>query len=100
MYDVIVVGGGPIGSYVACRLAGEGHHVLVLERKKSIGEKACCTGIIGLECVNSFAIGSDVILRYVNSAKLFSPSGSPLAVRREKPQACLLDRAAFDRIIP
>ena len=73
--------------------------MLVLERKKSIGEKACCTGIIGLECVNSLAISGDVILRYVNSAKLFSPSGSLLAVRREKPQACLLDRAAFDRMM-
>ncbi|MFC1929774.1 NAD(P)/FAD-dependent oxidoreductase [Chloroflexota bacterium] len=96
MYDVIVVGGGPIGSRVAYMLAGEGHQVLVLERRPGIGEKVCCTGIIGLECVSSFAIGDDVILRYVNSAGLFSPSGSMLRLWRDKPQACILNRAAFD----
>jgi geranylgeranyl reductase family protein len=97
LYDVIVVGGGLVGSYLAFKLAGMGHRVVVLERKKRIGEKVCCTGIIGMECVRSFAIESDVILRQVNSARLFSPSGNLLRLRREEPQACILDRAALDQ---
>lgn len=96
MYDVIVIGGGPVGSYVAYKLAGIGHPVMVLERKRRIGETVCCTGIIGQECVSSFAIDDSVILRPVNSAKLFSPSGNLLRLWREEPQACVLDRAAFD----
>ncbi|MFC2001244.1 NAD(P)/FAD-dependent oxidoreductase [Chloroflexota bacterium] len=96
MYDVIVVGGGPVGSYAACRLAGMGHNVVVLERNKRVGEQICCTGIIGQECVSSFAIEEDVILRRVNSARLFSPSGSPLSLWREEIQAYILDRADFD----
>ncbi len=96
MYDAVVVGGGPIGSYVACQLAGGGHRVLVLERKTRAGERVCCTGIIGQECVNTFNIEDKVILRRVNSASLFSPSGNRLHLRREEPQACILDRAAFD----
>lgn len=96
MYDVIVIGGGPVGSYVAYKLAGIGHQVMVLERKRRIGETVCCTGIIGQECVSSFAIEDNVILRSVNSAKLFSPSGNLLRLWREEPQACVLDRAAFD----
>jgi len=96
MYDVIVVGGGPIGSYVAYRLAAQGHRVLVIERKSGAGERVCCTGIIGQECVNTFAIDEKAILRRVNSASLFSPSGNRLHLRREEPQACILDRAAFD----
>ena len=96
MYDVIVIGGGPVGSYVAYKLAGIGHQVMVLERKRRIGETVCCTGIIGQECVSSFAIDDNVILRSVNSAKLFSPSGNLLRLWREEPQACVLDRAAFD----
>jgi digeranylgeranylglycerophospholipid reductase len=96
MYDAIIVGGGPVGSRVACRLAEKGHKVLVLEKKSRPGMKTACTGIIGLECANAFAIEDRVILRKVNSASLFSPSGKALHLRREEPQACILDRAAFD----
>ena len=96
MYDVIVAGGGPIGSYVAYHLAEKGHTVLVLERKQRAGESVCCTGIVGLECVSAFAIEDRVILRQVNSASLIPPSGNRLHIRRPEPQACILDRAAFD----
>lgn len=96
MYDVIVAGGGPIGSYAAYRLAGTGHKVMVLERKQRMGEPVCCAGIIGQECVNSFAIEDNVILKRVNSARLFSPSGGLLRPWREETQACILDRVAFD----
>jgi len=95
LHDVIVVGGGPVGSYAAYRLASMGHEVMVLERKASIGENVCCTGIIGQECINSFGI-KDVILREVNSARLFSPSGNLVRLWREETQASILDRAAFD----
>jgi len=96
MYDVAVVGGGPIGSYTAGRLAEMGHSVLVLEKKPRTGEAVCCTGIVGIECVNTFNIEDRLILRKVNSASLFPPSGKPLFIRREEPQACVLDRVAFD----
>jgi digeranylgeranylglycerophospholipid reductase len=96
MLDVIITGGGPIGSQVACRLAGKGHRVLVLEKKPRPGTKVVCTGIIGQECASAFGIEDRVILKKVNSASLFSPSGNRLYLRREEPQACILDRQAFD----
>jgi len=92
---VVVVGGGPAGSRVAHKLAKAGHRVVVLERKRQIGEQVCCTGIIGQECVSSFDI-KDAIIRRANSAKLFSPSGRLLRLWREETQACILDRTAFD----
>jgi digeranylgeranylglycerophospholipid reductase len=96
MYDVIITGGGPVGSLVARRLAIEGHKVLVLEKKRQPGTKTACTGIIGQECAGTFNIDERAIIRRVNSASLFSPSGKRLYVRREEPQACILDRTAFD----
>ncbi len=96
LYDVIVVGGGPTGSYAARKLAEKGHRVMVLERKGVAGDPVCCTGIIGQECASDFAIDDRLILKRVNHASLFSPSGNRLILRREKPQACILDRAAFD----
>ena len=99
MYDVVVVGGGPAGSYVAYKLAGMGYGVVVLERKEKLEERVCCTGIISQECVDSFAINNNVILRQVNSARLFSPSGRWLRLWRQEPQACIVDRAAFDMAV-
>ena len=96
MYDVVVIGGGPVGSYVAYKLAAMGYGVVVVEQKERLGEPVCCTGIIGRECVSSFAIDDGVILRRANSARLFSPSGKLLNLWRQETQASIVDRSTFD----
>jgi len=94
--DILVVGGGPIGSYVAFRLAGMGYGVAVLEQKEKMGGRVCCTGIISPECLSAFGIDDSVVLRRVNSARIFSPSGRLTRLWRGEEQACIIDRAAFD----
>lgn len=96
MYDVLIIGGGLVGSYAAYRLAQEGHQVQVLERKQHLDGKTSCTGIVSRECVDKFAIDKTIILRAVNKASLFSPSGKMLRVWREDVQAFILDRVALD----
>lgn len=96
-YDVVVVGGGPAGSRVAYQLARLGCGVAVLERRPDISDKPVCTGIVGRECVNIFNIDHSIVLRQAASATLFSPSGNSLRLHRDEPQACVLDRAAFNR---
>jgi geranylgeranyl reductase family protein len=81
---------------VAYKLAGMGYGVVVVEQKKRLGEPVCCTGIIGQECVRSLSIDEGVILRWVNGARVFSPSGKLLSLWRTEPQACIVDRAAFN----
>ncbi|MHA1632125.1 MAG: FAD-dependent oxidoreductase [Candidatus Freyarchaeota archaeon] len=43
MYDVVVVGGGPIGCVAAKEMAKEGFKVVVIEEDPSIGKPVKCT---------------------------------------------------------
>ncbi len=97
MLDIVVVGGGPVGSRVAWKMAGLGYRVAVLEKRAGTGEKLSCTGIISRECVTGFSIPQEVILREVKSARLFSPSGKQVRIYRPEAQAYIVDRRSFDR---
>jgi digeranylgeranylglycerophospholipid reductase len=94
--DVAVIGGGPAGSHVAARLAGRGYDVVVLDRKQFLSEPVCCTGIIGRECVDSFSIDEDLIWRWMNGARVLSPSGKVVKLWRPIPQAAIIDRVGLN----
>ncbi|MDP2744327.1 MAG: NAD(P)/FAD-dependent oxidoreductase [Dehalococcoidia bacterium] len=99
MFDVIVVGGGPVGSYAAGELAGRGHRVVVCERKNIIGEDVCCTGIIGREAFSMLPLAQmagSAIVREARAASLFSPSGRLIRVSKEETQAYIVHRPVFD----
>ena len=95
VYDVIVVGAGPSGSQTAYRLAQHGYRVAVFEAKEAVGSKVCCTGIVSQECFEMYS-PDDSILRQVNSARFFVPSGRYLRLEKDSVKACIVDRAAFD----
>ncbi|TEU03221.1 MAG: NAD(P)/FAD-dependent oxidoreductase [Dehalococcoidia bacterium] len=97
MYDTIIVGAGPTGSYIAHRLASLGHKVVVFEEHERIGEPVQCTGIVGAECLEHFPLFDGTVLGEVSSARLFSPSRKEIRLWRESVQAYIVDRAAFDR---
>ncbi|MDY6835597.1 MAG: NAD(P)/FAD-dependent oxidoreductase [Chloroflexota bacterium] len=96
MYDVVVIGGGPIGSYTAGKLATLGYNTVVIEEHSRSGEAVCCTGIIGKECVDRFPVDKGVILNESRSAKFFAPSGRFLHMEKPSTQAYIVDRPAFD----
>lgn len=95
----MVVGAGPAGSYLAYRLAKLGYKVIVFERRPKVGDAVCCTGIVGKECFDRFAVANEAILTQASSAKFFSPSGKLLSLRKETVLAYVVDRAAFDRAL-
>ena len=97
MHDLVIVGGGVVGSYLAGEMAGLGLRVLVLEEHQAPGEDITCTGIVGQECLDLLDLPRSLVLREARGATVFSPSGLELAVEKETPQAFVLDRPALDR---
>ncbi len=96
-FDFIVVGAGPIGSYLAKSLVEEGYSVGVFERKKEIGKGVICSGIIGKEPYKSFNLPIKAIIRGISSLKVFSPSLIELEHSEEEPFAYIADRRIFDK---
>ncbi|MDP7470482.1 MAG: NAD(P)/FAD-dependent oxidoreductase, partial [Dehalococcoidia bacterium] len=96
-WDVIIVGAGPVGSYLASRLAGCGLSTLILEEHLDIGRPSCCSGIVGTSCLSSFPIPPRVILRETSSATFYSPSGKTLRAATPNPVAFVVDRPMLDQ---
>ncbi|MGA3094381.1 MAG: NAD(P)/FAD-dependent oxidoreductase [Dehalococcoidales bacterium] len=95
-YDFLVVGGGLIGCRAAYRLVKAGHQVAVLERSPSVGGLVCCTGIVSRECLKHFSIPPELVLKELNSASIFSPSGKVLRLERSETQAAVIDHGAYN----
>ena len=96
MYQTIVIGAGPAGSYLAYSLARLGYKVLVLDKKAEIGQDICCTGIVGKECLDSFGIDESLILRHASSARFIAPSGESFRLWRDGEVSYVLERPALD----
>ena len=92
MYNTIIIGAGPFGSYLAVKLAQLGYNVLVLEKKMAAGQDICCTGIVSKECLDLMHLDKSLIMRQVSSARFLAPSGKPIRMWRSHEVAYIIDR--------
>lgn len=96
-YDVIVVGGGPIGSYTAQRLSQNGFDVCVLEQKSVIGEDVVCTGLISKESFQRYDLPAESILTRIMSFSFISPKKQVLKYTHPDIFAYVVNRSIFDK---
>jgi len=95
--DLIIVGGGPAGLHAAYRLASEGLEVSVFDAQKQIGERAICSGVIGIEAFSRFDIPRRSILNTIRKVQAVSPAGRRIEHDGEEPLAHVVDKAEFNR---
>jgi len=93
--DVLVIGAGPVGLHTAKCLAECGYEVRLLEKKPEAAKQVCCTGIISTECASKYGFDGKYIQNYFSEASVYSPVGQKLLLKRDTPQAIMLDRASF-----
>jgi len=99
LYNTIIIGAGPVGSYLAAKLAQLGYKVLVLDKKSAAGQDICCTGIISKDCFNLLPTEINLAKRPVCSARFVAPSGKSLKLSRNDEVAYIIDRVALEQVL-
>lgn len=95
-YDLIVVGGGPAGSFAACTAAESGLKTILLEKDRDFGIPVRCAEGVGLKGLMEF-IESDPkwIDNKIDGVRFIAPDGTVLAINLVE-SGVVLNRKVFD----
>ncbi|MBC7321301.1 NAD(P)/FAD-dependent oxidoreductase, partial [bacterium] len=96
-YDVVIVGGGPIGCFVGRHIAEAGRRVLILEEHGEVGEPPHCAGLVSSEVLSISGVKDDVILNKIRGANIYGYDGTKLSFLGERTYALVIDRIMFDK---
>ncbi len=97
IYDIAIIGAGPVGSYAAYQLADKGFSVALFDSKKQIGKDVVCSGVIGKKAFQKFDLPAESILNRISVAHLISPFNQRLEYAPGESFAYVVDRSQFDR---
>jgi geranylgeranyl reductase family protein len=99
-YDIAVVGGGPVGCFVAEQLASKGRHVAVFEEHSTIGEPVHCAGLVTQRVFDiSKCSPTRIVQNKIYGAVIHSPSGSTLTIGGETVHGLVINRQRFDETL-
>ncbi|HMJ87464.1 MAG TPA: NAD(P)/FAD-dependent oxidoreductase [Vicinamibacterales bacterium] len=97
--DVLIVGGGPGGLFMAARLAGRGVRTVVCEEHVRVGDPVHCTGVLSSDSFSRFDLPLTATLNHLTEVRFVSPGGIPVDYSTPSPIATVIDRPAFDRAL-
>ena len=95
--DILIVGAGPIGCYLAEKLSSKGISVLVIDKKKKIGKHAC-SGLVSTRLDDFVDIDKSLIEHSIKGS-IFHSKKETFTIKKDDVQAYVLDRIAFDRFM-
>jgi geranylgeranyl reductase family protein len=99
-FDVGIVGGGPVGGFIAGNIAKKGFNVAVLEKNKEIGKLLNCAGLITPRVFDLIDINKkNVVQNEILGANIHSPSDDILSIGGDRIHALAIDRQKFDKEI-
>jgi geranylgeranyl reductase family protein len=99
-FDVVVVGGGPIGGYIAEKISKKNFKVGIFEKKREIGLPLQCAGIVTPRIFDFLQIPKyRIIQNEIKGANIHSPHGKILTIGGNKTHVYAIDRILFDKEI-
>ena len=96
---IVIIGGGPAGSYLAYLLAKKGKDVIIIEEHKKIGKPVQCSGIVTSSIEKFVKLKKDVIANRLNNVIVISKnnrieaSTDEIVLWRDKFDEFLADKA-------
>lgn len=97
MHDLVVVGAGPVGSFLARKFAEKGWDVVLLERGE-VGEPLKCTGHISRELFNFVPYQEKFVEREIKSG-IFHNDGDEYTLGEDRTVSYVIDRVEFDKYL-
>ena len=94
LYDVLVVGAGPAGSSAASEAAKHGAKVLMIEKRKVIGQPVQCAEFIPKFLLDELEITNNSIVQKIRGIKTYLPSGECFKLNSP---GYMLNRSIFDK---
>lgn len=100
-YDVVVVGGGPVGAIAARYAAIEGAKVLLIEEHNSIGSPVQCTGLLSTKAIYECDVSpnEDFVFNKVRGAHVYPPTEKVLPIDGGKTKAYVVSRKIYDKTL-
>jgi digeranylgeranylglycerophospholipid reductase len=101
-HPIIVVGGGPCGSFSAYSAAKAGANVVVCEEHKTIGVPSYCAGhlsLTGLKQLGLLPLPKEVVENTFKRAVFYSPFGREFSIKFSSPITCAVNREQFDKYL-
>ena len=97
-YDIIIAGGGPIGSAVGRWCAKAGRTVAIIEEHETVGSPLHCAGLVTEPRVlHPGPPQDDLVLNTITGAEIHSPAGSIVTIGGDRTHALVIDRIRYDR---
>jgi digeranylgeranylglycerophospholipid reductase len=95
-FDVIVVGGGPIGAVAARTAAEEGASVLLVEQRAEPQRPPACTALVSPRTLEVLGVPDAVVVRRIRGVVVHAPGGGELHVESDEEKALVLDRRELE----
>lgn len=100
-YDVIVVGGGPVGLITSKEIAKEGFNVCVIEEHQEIGYPVQCSGLFSVSGLAKLGLNlpDEIIANTIRGGRFYSPNGTEFEAYSRVDRARVVERKMFDKYL-